>query len=63
MKAMSQKIWRILGLRRQDAPRNQIILFDEEHTKGRLVVSDPRQMTVKASSSHCSDCVNRRIHQ
>jgi hypothetical protein len=63
MKAMSQKIWRILDLRRPDAPRNQIMLFDVEHTKGGPVVSDPRQMTVKASSSYYSDCVNRRIHQ
>jgi hypothetical protein len=31
--------------------------------RGRPVVSDPRQMTVKASSSYYSDCVNRRIHQ
>jgi hypothetical protein len=31
--------------------------------RGRPVVSDPKQMTVKASSSYYSDCVNRRIHQ
>jgi hypothetical protein len=70
MKAMSQRsgvFWALNGPPRLDVPAsgNQIIRFDRPSLRNtpsaRSVVSDPRQMTVEASSSYYKDCVNRRI--